>query len=32
MENTNKKKFNWLQLVVEVAKVVISFLAGTQIN
>ena len=26
-----KKKINWLGLLVEVAKVVISFIAGTQI-
>ena len=26
-----KKKFNWLELLIEVAKVVISFYAGTQI-
>lgn len=26
-----KKKWNWLNLAIEVAKVVISFFAGTQI-
>ena len=26
-----KKKFNWLGLLIEVAKLVVSFLAGTQI-
>lgn len=27
-----KKKFNWLGLVIEVVKVAIAFLTGTQIN
>ena len=27
-----KKKFNWLGLVVEIIKVVVSFVAGTQIG
>ena len=26
-----KKEFNWLGLVIEIAKVVVSFIAGTQI-
>lgn len=26
-----KKKFNWGKLLIEIAKVVISFLAGTQV-
>lgn len=28
----NEKKFNWLGLVVEIIKVVVSFIAGTQIG
>lgn len=28
----HKKKFNWLGLVVEIIKVVASFVAGTQIG
>jgi len=32
MDNGNpKKKYNWLSLVIDVVKVVISFFAGTQV-
>lgn len=27
-----KKKFNWLGLVIEIVKVTIAFLTGTQVN
>lgn len=29
--STEKKKFNWLGLLVEVVKAVIAFVAGTQV-
>lgn len=30
--SNSEKKFNWLGLVVEIIKVVVSFVAGTQIE
>lgn len=30
--SNSEKKFNWLGLVVEIIKVVVSFVAGTQIG